>query len=60
MPIPLCHIVYVCMHAYDSCFTELQKNACLFLMRRKERETEEVRQYLSEAIPWSNKLSKSN
>ncbi len=48
VPTPLCHIVCECMHAYDSCATELQKNACLFVMKRKEREVLEVRQYLAE------------
>lgn len=36
MPTLLCHIVCGCMHAYDSCATELQKNACLFV---KDNET---------------------
>lgn len=37
VPIPLCHIVCECMHAYDSCATEMQKSTCLFIMKRKER-----------------------
>lgn len=37
MPVPLCHIACVCMHAYDSCVIEFQSNACLFLMKRKRK-----------------------